>query len=69
MDNPVGQSLLCRKTVARPKLPFQLPESSSAAVSIAVVLISSGAPEEINLGTGKQLFHYLRRPLSRLGDH
>lgn len=31
----------------RPQLPFQLLESSSAAVSIAEVRISSGAPEEM----------------------
>jgi hypothetical protein len=44
-------------SAVRPLLPFQLTEPSSAVVSIAVVLISSGAPEEINLGTGKGLFH------------
>lgn len=36
----------------RPPLPFQLSKCLSAVVSIAEVLISSCAPEEINLGTG-----------------
>jgi hypothetical protein len=44
-------------------LPFQFPESSTAAF-IAEVLISSGAPEEMNLGTGKRFFYFLDLPLS-----
>ena len=40
----------------RPLLPFQFPESSSAIAFIAEVLISSSAPEEINLGMGRGHF-------------
>ena len=52
-------------SATRPLQSFQLPKCSSAVVSIAEVRISSGAPKEINLGTGKWLFLYYNRPHSR----
>jgi hypothetical protein len=43
----------------RPELAFQLSEFSSAVISIAEVLISSGAPDEINLGLGDEFSNCL----------